>query len=653
MNTAFKPTQSETKLLEINSKIYGYWQNDVWDIHNVAFEKLLNVTPKSVKRYIDFSSFPRMLKNEVKFFILNRFESNEITYRTIIKNYCSSFKQVADFLEKYYPFNYSFVEISLDKALIQLRLFLADRNIKLRNCLPKSRFTRYETLLNQICSFYTAFYDTRNEYEKDIWDIRKIASDKVIEHTSHYLLNFTGIPKPFINTIKRYIKYRLSYLSHGQCRTDIMGIKLFLIFINAKYPSWIDITQLSREDIENYITWFNDYTKNFKGSKTAYFISLHTFIENIQRFDYKEAPKTPIAMLIFKEDFPKHFRWAQTEIKYIPEDILLQLENNLKYLNPSEYIPVVILLRASGWRISDILYLKYDTCLERTSQGWYLHGDILKTRVLNHRVPITDEVANVVKTIVETVKSKSTIENNPKKFLFARFFGRRKGHTYGAKSISESLNSLAKKRKIVDQNGQIFHFKNHAFRHTKGIELINNGMNLLHVQKWMAHASPEMTLTYAKILDTTMRKSWENATKQGLFRVDDTGNFKKIDISEIENEDIIEWEYIRHNLDAVRMPLGYCMKPKKQECHTQLNPCLTCRNLCTTPDFIPEFEIEIQETKAVIERGKAQKRSVWIEKNQVLLEKYESILEVLKQGKIHHMAGKKGREYIGEEKNNV
>lgn len=95
------------------------------------------------------------------------------------------------------------------------------------------------------------------------------------------------------------------------------------------------------------------------------------------------------------------------------------------------------------------------------------------------------------------------------------------------------------------------------------------------------------------------------------------------------------------------------MKPKKQECHTQLNPCLTCRNLCTTPDFIPQFELEIQEIKAVIERGKAQNRSVWIEKNQALLEKYETILETLKGGKIHHKAGKKGREYLGEERANV
>ena len=60
-------------------------------------------------------------------------------------------------------------------------------------------------------------------------------------------------------------------------------------------------------------------------------------------------------------------------------------------------------------------------------------------------------------------------------------------------------------------------------------------MNLLHVQKWMAHASPEMTLIYARLLDETMRKSWEEATKQGLFRIDQQNKLKRIDITEIEN----------------------------------------------------------------------------------------------------------------------
>ena len=39
-------------------------------------------------------------------------------------------------------------------------------------------------------------------------------------------------------------------------------------------------------------------------------------------------------------------------------------------------------------------------------------------------------------------------------------------------------------------------------------------MNLIHVQKWLAHSSPEMTLRYARVLDTTMRKSWEDVMKK-------------------------------------------------------------------------------------------------------------------------------------------
>ena len=140
-------------------------------------------------------------------------------------------------------------------------------------------------------------------YEKDIWDIREIASSKVLEHASHYLLNFTGIPKQFMDMAKRYIKYRISYLSHDQCRTDITGIKLFLNFINERYSSWKDLMLLSRKDMEDYLVLFNEHTKDFKGSQTAYFIALRTFLENIQRFDYEDAPKSPISMLIFKEDF--------------------------------------------------------------------------------------------------------------------------------------------------------------------------------------------------------------------------------------------------------------------------------------------------------------------------------------------------------------
>ena len=111
------------------------------------------------------------------------------------------------------------------------------------------------------------------------------------------------------------------------------------------------------------------------------------------------------------------------------------------------------------------------------------------------------------------------------------------------------------------------------------------------------------------------------------------------------DDDIIEWEYIKRNLDAVRLPLGYCMKPTKIECKIQQTPCLNCQSLCTTPDFIPEYKREIAEIRKMIDIGEKQGRAVWVEKNKCLLEQYEKVLSVLEQGKIHGVS-KTNREYI-------
>ncbi|MBC7337288.1 MAG: tyrosine-type recombinase/integrase, partial [Clostridia bacterium] len=205
----------------------------------------------------------------------------------------------------------------------------------------------------------------------------------------------------------------------------------------------------------------------------------------------------------------------------------------------------------------------YDNCLVRKPSGWWLRGDIVKTGLLGHEVPITDEVAAVVRAAKELAEKQSTPENNPERYLFPRLKGPRKGFPYHVRSVERALNSLARRCNIVDANGRVFHFRNHAFRHTKGIELINNGMNIVHVQKWMAHASPVMTMTYARILDTTMRTEWERAFATGAVRISATGTAQPVSLQEMLDDNAIEWEWIRHNLDAVRLPNGYCFKSQK------------------------------------------------------------------------------------------
>src|SRR5699024_1033599 len=160
---------------------------------------------------------------------------------------------------------------------------------------------------------------------------------------------------------------------------------------------------------------------------------------------------------------------------------------------------------------------------------YWLVGDQRKVNYKDHKVPISVELAKVVIAQQEICKQKSTSENNPDNYLFVSYRGprkdkpqttanmsnvlnnitkksnKRKATPQTKATLSTVLNNFAKKVNIRDVNGEIYRFKNHAFRHRYGVTLINNGMSIVHVQRLMAHASPEMTLAYAKIHDQTLK----------------------------------------------------------------------------------------------------------------------------------------------------
>lgn len=656
MKIVHKIDISQNKIQIIDDGITGYWRTDIWDFKSTELNKY-NPKELTVSGCFDFTGFQEYIKREIKYFFLFKMENKLLTMGTMY-NTTRRINLLKEFLNKHYPYIDSFTEINYEKGLMKWRTFLIDKKYKINEKGEISNLMA-RSILRQILEFFESFYDTRIEYKKDIWDIRKIDKSKIAIAQSKYTLNFKEVPAQFKDLLKEYIKICVSRYSIGYCESKIISIRLFFDFISERHNEWQDLKHLSRKDIEDYIPWIIKYYEEKNTRKTQdriidNLLRLRCFIEFIQISEYPGAPIKPVAFLIFKEDIPKRQKWNVDKTKYISEEVLKQLEDNIEFIKPQEYIPIVIILRATGMRISDVLSLRYDKCLDATKQGWYLNFDISKTKVTNHRIPITEEVAMVVNEQIKTTEALSKDNINPRKFLFVRTAGVRVGMPPASRTIERALNKLAEERSIVDTNENIFHFNSHAFRHTKAVELINNGMNLIHVQKWLAHSSPEMTLRYARVLDTTMRKSWEDVMKKGIFKVNvESGKLQKVDIDKIENNDLIEWEYIRHNLDAVRIPLGFCLKPSKIQCNNQLNPCLICSNMCTSPEFIHEFDEEIIKTKNQIDRAKILGRNIWVEKNQTVLERLEAIVAVLRYGKVYHKAGKHKREYIGDERNHV
>ncbi len=492
------------------------------------------------------------------------------------------------------------------------------------------------------------------EFAKDVWDVRKLPGVRYSAHRSDHLLNFTKVPEPFRHSTKRYVKLLLARRSYSQCTNVLRYLRFFLDFYVQRQPTVGDFRHLSRSEIEAYLMHLR--TKEGQHGKPlgAKYIweAVHTlrhFLEYLERVSSPNAPLTPVSKLIWIDELGSAPQPSRQKMKYIPEQVLVQLEQHMENL-PAIYLPVVIILRASGWRISDVLNLRYDTCLVHSSSGWWLQGDILKTEIQDHRVPISDEIAAIVSAQCSQVKEQVPVQDNPHRYLFPAVTPKRRGRPMYEGSIRATLNRLAVQHEIKDDSGQIFHFRTHAFRHSKAVELINAGMSLAHVQKWLAHLSPEMTLVYAKILDATLRKEWERAFAKGAVRVDAEGRPKEVGTDQLENEQEIEWEHIRHNLDAVRLPNGYCFKPKKANCPTQDTPCYTCHHFCTTPDFLPQFEHEEREMRELIELGEKAGSEIWVERNTQKLNRLLPVIQVLRKGDLHHPAGKAMREYTPEER---
>lgn len=261
-----------------------------------------------------------------------------------------------------------------------------------------------------------------------------------------------------------------------------------------------------------------------------------------------------------------------------------------------------------------------------------------------HRIPIDEELAGILAVLIDKSKKFSNQDNNPKDYIFVRYRGKRKGQPYGQNWVNTALNILAKKVNITDENGNLFHFAMHQFRHTYGVKMINSGADILTVQELLAHASPEMTMRYAKLLDETKREAFKSAVKQGVFSFDLNGEIQEIKEGEDIPIDILDALWQDHKLNAMDNPYGTCHARLNGNCpYMEEPPCLTCGdNKTPCKDLavgfseydMQKYELHINTTTKAIKIAKQRGREDIAEKNQKNLRRYQNILTTLQEGNV-------------------
>ena len=509
-----------------------------------------------------------------------------------------------------------------------------------------SEYRVFNTLKNAVINCIRDMYDERPELEKDVWHASMIPGVKISAAAKHQKasMSFEEIPVYYRASVKRYMKTLIYRRSWSFCTEVLIYIRYFYKrFYEHGYRDGF-LENLKRVDIENYLKWvYVDYEKKnatFRSKAVSY---IRQWLDFIQLAEFHTAPKTDVTRLIFDEDIPKRERMSDTmeKIKYIPEPVRNALDTAVDEIEPSEMKPVYILLRETGWRGTDILNLRYDQCLDYVWNSHdeeyvpYLCGEITKTGIPIHKIPIRPEVAEMVRKLIDETKVKSTADNNPERYLFNIYEGKCKGMPYSKPAFAASVNELIKRKDIRDGSGEVYHFKTHSLRHTRAMEYTEQGMPIGIIQQILGHCSLQMTLHYSKVSEDMLYKKWKNTEELELFKPQTAPPNKKY-----PNKEEICYEYVRKNLDAVRVPFGVCFKPSKIECKNQTQMCLECTSFCSTKEDIPAYDAEMKRVEALISIGEKTGRQDWVEKNSRYLENLKKIKERILQNGIVHKNGK-------------
>ena len=637
-----------------------FLENDKWHINFFGNIEQFKEQVENYNRSNKNISFPfnnENINKEMKFIVYKKLFSAEWGLQTTLLGQMQSIRRLAEFINKKYLNINSFKELDLEKANIQWIDWLNSKGVKtIRTSMKLDNNYENKTFIANYLEFiinsFNTLTDKREEWEKDIWDVRNLEQYGITYNKSetNYLINFNKIINLRIREeIKKYIKQRLianNKFSFGQALNYLKRIPPFINYICELEPTWDDFKDLERHHILKYIDFLNTYAKNNLTRKDAnpkYYVNktlstVEKFLSDIQIREYNIAPIKNVRFLILPEDKPKVPKKSNYQIDYVPDFVLEQLFDNINNLH-KEVIPVVYTMFKTGLRISDVLGLKQN-CLVKLNNTYFITTDIKKVYVEGHRIPIDGELANILSVLIDNAEKYSNEDNNPENYIFVRYNGSRKGKPYPQKWIQEKLNLLAINYNITDELGNRYHFKNHSFRHTYAIKMLNGGADILTVQELLAHSSPEMTMRYAKLLDDTKRKVFDKAVKQGIFSFDESYKLKEENDGEIPS-DIIDMLYTNHKLNALDTPYGTCMQRKNGKCsYAKQPPCLTCNNGSPCKDLCVgafegdtvKYEILINSTKTMIENAKIYNRTEMISENEELLKLYEDIYSKISQG---------------------
>ena len=177
----------------------------------------------------------------------------------------------------------------------------------------------------------------------------------------------------------------------------------------------------------------------------------------------------------------------------------------------------------------------------------------------------------------------------PKYLFLAAQMNRNGDRPYSGNTLRNLLTDLAVRLDVRDRTGALVDFnRTHRFRHTVATGLLNSGVPLHVLQRYLGHLTPTMSMTYAQTLQSTAEAEFLRYRKI-------TADGRQIEVDPRDLYDMLELD---RRTDRI-LPNGYCLLPPRQVCGKG-NACLTCDKFATDATFLPELQTQMTRTDQLI-----------------------------------------------------
>lgn len=442
--------------------------------------------------------------------------------------------------------------------------------------------------------------------DKDVWVASDVGLKPDCTHSIYYL-PFTKITTPWLKTAaKKFIRLQATTRSFSTCRGYIRSFSHLDDYLQTT-DEFVLPSKFNRGFIIGFIHYLARRGLN-PATRGITLLNLRTFHQITLQEEWLDFPNKPI---IFNSDLPKD---STITPKYISQDVLNQLKRHLHRLSPWMQNFVIVLME-TGRRVSEVSFLQFD-CLEYDSDGdWLLRVHEKKMKRIR-LIPVSNACVEAIRAQQNDLRENTIV--SPLLFPARR---ESKSPTISAAHLNRALKRLAQENNIVDNNGVIWRFSSHQFRHTVGTQMINSGVPQVMVQHYLGHESPEMTARYAHIHNETMKAAFTDY--QGKL-VNIQGQIKSAD-------EHFDARWLKKNIMSQALPNGICSLPLTQNKCPHANACLTCSHFRTSDKHLEHHRSQLQETNKVINNARQNGWQRIVEMNTEVACNLQTIIATLEQ----------------------